>query len=301
MNRVFRIASLALLLGFVLAAMSAATVSAQQQSPVPLQVPAPVATRQFLMSETIEAKLVFGVLASPTGNWQLATANINGANFKFVTKDDAYRSEPFFSPWVGGKPTLALLNLESGAETPLNIPGYAPAWSPDGKKIAYLDQNSTLSLLELDGLKTRSLGQGFPSGSRPAWSPDSVQLALAGTKRDTSVGVAIFGIDGKGVRQLVTYEAINPSWSGDGKTVVFQAAKDGQPANTYDLYVVNAADGKDEKRLTKDGGSYPAFAPDSLRIAFVNKGAIYTIYRDTSGFAIATDLKTSVQFPSWMP
>jgi TolB protein len=301
------------LFAFCLALIIAANVSAQQPTPPP--IPPAVQTRVMLMSETIDAKLIFGVLASTNGNWQLATANINGANFAFITKDDAYRSEPSFAPdgtrvvfskWKDGKPELFFYDIELKVEMSLNVAGYVPVWSPDGRKIAFLSDKSELSIYDVESKQVANVGQGFASGSRPTWSPDSAQLALAGGANDTQKGVAIYGIDGKGVRLLFAGEAKNPTWATtiggtDGGTIVFQAANDGQPSGQWDLYAINAADGKNLRRLTTDGGQFPVFAPDGLRIAFFNKGAIYTIYKDGSGLSIATDLKASVQFPTWMP
>jgi TolB protein len=306
--------SLAALFVFCVALLTAASVNAQQPTPPP--IPPAIQTRVSLMSETVDAKLVFGVLASTNGNWQLGFANINGANFTLLTKDDAYRSEPSFAPdatrfvfskWTQGKPELYIYDLVSKSESALNVKGYAPAWSPDGKLIAYLSESSELSLYTLATKATKGLKQGFASGSRPAWSPDSAQLVIAGLKgKDTQAGVAVFDLEGKGVRLLFEGDALNPTWAttigaADGGNVVFQAHNDGQSADQWDLYVVSASDGKNLKRLTKDGGMFPAFAPDGLRIAFFNKGAIYTIYKDGSGYAIATDLKAAVQFPSWQP
>ncbi len=305
--------SLVALFAFCAALLSAMSAYAQQPPP---PIPPAVQTRVSQMSETIDAKLIFGVLASTNGNWQLATSNINGANFGFLTKDDAYRSEPSFSPdgkslvfskWAQGKPELFIFDLTDKTEIPLSVKGYVPVWSPDGKKIAFLSDKSELSIYTIATKEVKALGQGFASGSRPAWSPDSAQLALAGTGgKDTQKGLAIYGTDGKGVRILFQGDAKNPSWATtlgatDGGTVVFQAVNDGQGTEKWDLYAVNAADGKNLKRLTKDGGQFPVFAPDGLRIAFFNKGAIYTVYKDGSGYAIATDLKASVQFPTWQP
>lgn len=301
-------ASLTASTAFVLALFAVTSVKAQQAPPT---LPPGMQTRTVQMSETFDARLVFALLTSTNANWQLAGVNLNGANFSILTTDDVYRTEPSFSPdgtrivfskWAeSGKPILFMYDVQNKTESSLNVSGYVPVFSPDGKKIAFLSQSSELSLCDADGKNVKRLGQGFASGSRPAWSPDSVQLLVAGNSRDTQKGVAVYSIEGKGVRLLYPNEALNPSWSSDGSTVTFQAAADGQPAGTYDVYTASAVDGKGLRRLTKEGGSYPTFAADGLKIAFINKGTIYTIYKDGSGLTVVTDVRVPVQFLTWIP
>jgi hypothetical protein len=58
-----------------------------------------------------------------------------------------------------------------------------------------------------------------------------------------------------------------PSFSGDGKEIVFVSARDG----SLDLYVMKA-DGSDVRRLTNDHAMnlFPSFSPSSNQIAFVS-------------------------------
>ena len=61
---------------------------------------------------------------------------------------------------------------------------------------------------------------------------------------------------------------INPSWSPDGRQLVFQSERTGRTA----LYVINA-DGTGVRRLTWSDAdnTHPAWSPDGTTIAFLQK------------------------------
>src|SRR5215216_425595 len=101
---------------------------------------------------------------------------------------------------------------------------------------------------------------------------------------------------------------INPSWSPDGRQLVFQSARLG---NTT-LYIINA-DGTGERRLTRTGygdDTHPAWSPDGRTILFDSSrdGAwhLYTIRPDGTGEQRLTQRDTSrtstfARHPSWSP
>ena len=71
---------------------------------------------------------------------------------------------------------------------------------------------------------------------------------------------------GAAQQQPQVFLNINPSWSPDGRQLVFESARHG---NTT-LYVINA-DGTGERRLTFTGygdDTHPAWSPDGRWIAF---------------------------------
>lgn len=101
------------------------------------------------------------------------------------------------------------------------------AWSPDGKKIAFMRDNE-LKLMNLDGTDLRILPYVSKDGysHTPVWSPDSQVLLINKTPAPWSdEGGEIYWIDVEGgeVRSLLNGEmkGSNPVWSPDGTQVVF--------------------------------------------------------------------------------
>jgi Tol biopolymer transport system component len=68
--------------------------------------------------------------------------------------------------------------------------------------------------------------------------------------------------NGTGQRRLTARSILNPSWSPDGKRIVFDDGRD--------LYVLRV-DGSGVRRLTKTGAGAtdPAWSPDGAQIAYV--------------------------------
>lgn len=98
------------------------------------------------------------------------------------------------------------------------------------------------------------------------------------------------GVDGKGLRRLTrtsNRREDGPSWSPDGKRIVFAAGADHRPR---DIYVV-AADGSGERRLTRrrEPVWHPRWSPDGKRIVFFEfpfpQATIYVMNADGSGLA----------------
>ncbi len=86
-----------------------------------------------------------------------------------------------------------------------------PAWSPDGKRLAFIRQTSgtptaDLWIANLDGSGlVRLLGSDGRSSESPAWSPDGTRVAVARTDSTTGedAGIWIVGADGRGAHAIV--------------------------------------------------------------------------------------------------
>ena len=67
-------------------------------------------------------------------------------------------------------------------------------------------------------------------------------------------------------RQAPTVVYLNPSWSPNGKAVLFESNRDGGKLAVYSI----GADGSGLRRLTPEGATaeQPAFRPDGKRIVF---------------------------------
>jgi Tol biopolymer transport system component len=167
-------------------------------------------------------------------------------------------------------------DLMEGYDKSLVVAGYAPAWSPDGTKLAFTgyDQEGSSSggganydiyTMNEDGSDLRNLTKSSDDVARgasqgpPVWSPDGTMLAFEGDDGKTD-GLYVMNADGTGFRWLAG--GLRPVWSPDGSRILF--------AKKTDLYTI-ALDGTDTTQLTNAPGwdDQPSWSPDGSRIAFV--------------------------------
>ncbi|MFE4977946.1 TolB family protein [Kitasatospora sp. NPDC056651] len=153
----------------------------------------------------------------------------------------------------------------------------APAFSPDGKQVAF----------------SRSWGALDPSGNHQIQYSDLYLMSPGGT----DVQRLTFLTNDKAYSGAVS----NPSWSPDGKQLTFEyrTSATGQPANSRAIYVVSA-DGTGVRQLTPwelRAGDRANWSPDGTEILFTTYpagpdnaagGGIYTVHPDGSAIGALT-------------
>jgi tol-pal system beta propeller repeat protein TolB len=150
-----------------------------------------------------------------------------------------------------------------------------PAWSPDGKRIAfvYQEDNSEIYLLNPDDQGQSRLTRltNDPAGdTHPAWSPDGKRIAFTSDRSGYSE-IYTMDPDGSNLTRLTSTQATNnhPAWSPNGQQIAFASNRDGY----WQIYVMNA-DGSQPVNLSNDPQSddrEPAWSPDGKRIVFSTK------------------------------
>jgi Tol biopolymer transport system component len=139
---------------------------------------------------------------------------------------------------------------------------FGSAWSPDGRKLAFVRSNAGLGnsiyVVNADGSGLRRLTRNpaLDWGAAPTWSPDGRKLAFA-SERDGNSEVYVMNANGSGRRNLTRDPAFDgdPAWSPDGRSIAFRSTRDG---NT-EVYIMNA-DGSWQRNLTRSPANEGRFA-----------------------------------------
>lgn len=193
-----------------------------------------------------------------------------------------------------------------------------PAFSPDGKKIAFVRDFKGIFVMNPDGSgQTQILdgpSMGFSSGSigsYPNWSPDGKKIAFSGITKGSLDGddIYVINVDGTGLTRLTTDPASDtgPAWSPDGTKIAFSSIRDRVPGEVnYEIYVMNA-DGSNQTRITNNTkfDSSPAWSPDGKRIAFTSRRddnfEVYVMNADGSNQTRLTNNPEQDSDAKWSP
>jgi Tol biopolymer transport system component len=179
------------------------------------------------------------------------------------SKDDALGSSIWVRP-VDGTPRHELSEVPPGSD---GRDDFNPAWSPDGKTIAF-DRTDPpgLWLMDADGSNPRRLettSRACPHAYQPDWSPDGEWIVFARTCRRSVEGkvkslteIWVVRPDGSDLRRLTNAARSRgantaPAWSPDGRRIVFDSSYYPSPtvAPKDAIYVINF-DGTGRRRLT---------------------------------------------------
>src|SRR5215216_6212838 len=132
----------------------------------------------------------------------------------------------------------------SGAERAIVVGNDAPAWSPDGRRIAFTSfrhGNGEIYVMRSDGSAASRLTRTAAHDDHAAWSPDGTKLAFAST-RDGNYEIYVMNADGSAQRRLTDNAASDylPTWSPDGREIAWQSDRGGD----FDIYADDVRSGR---------------------------------------------------------
>ena len=131
-------------------------------------------------------------------------------------------------------------------------PLLSPAWSPDGRKLAYVSFERGNSAIYVQDIASgaRELVSSFRGiNSAPSFSPDGRRLAMS-LSRSGNPEIYVMDLGSKQLTQLTNHFGIDtePTWSADGSRIYFTSDRGGRPQ----IYQV-AASGGTPARVTFQG------------------------------------------------
>jgi TolB protein len=183
-------------------------------------------------------------------------------------------------------------------------PCMAPAWSPDGKRMVFVQGdkrgNTDIMVLDVESGRVRRITDSNCINTEPTWNPAGTQIAFT-SDRDGTPQVYLMEDDGSNVRRLTVEGAYNasPSWSPTGAMIAYVSRFEGK----FDLFVYKLGEGKSYQITTGVASSEsPDWSPDERRIVFSSGslGGMQLFTTDLSGNTLRrlTDF-TGCQSPKW--